>query len=227
MTHSNFWGLSLLLFSLVFNVSATTVEDVVVLKNLESPWAIVPSPNGEYWITEQEGQIKIFDEKFQLKRTLEGFPKLQAVGQGGLLDLAFHPKYQQNGWIYVAYSVRKNNGYNVQINRFTYRDNQLTERKVILDGPTGSDSAHFGCRLVFDAKGFLFASLGERHQKEKAQSMDSLHGKTVRLHDDGRIPAGNPFGDNPIYTLGHRNPQGLDIHPVTKALFVSEHGPTG
>ncbi len=180
------------------------------------------------WITEQEGQIKIYDGQYRLLSTLKGFATdLQAVGQGGMLDLAFHPKFLQNGWVYIAYTVRQPTGYGTQINRFTYRNGNLSDRKVILNGPTGTDSAHFGCRLVFDEKGYLYASFGERHQKEKAQRKDSLHGKTVRLNEDGSIPKDNPFPGNAIYTLGHRNPQGLAIHPLSKSLVVSEHGPTG
>jgi len=207
---------------------ATVIEDVVVRQDLDSPWAVVTSPDGRIWITEQDGKIKIFDASFQLRETLSGLPDLEAVGQGGLLDLAFHPQFLQNGWIYLAYTVEKNRGYNTQINRFTYRGGRLQERKIILDGPSGTDSAHFGCRLVFDDAGLLYASFGDRHQKEKAQALDSLHGKTVRLSDNGAIPRDNPFGaTNPIFTLGHRNPQGLDIHPLSRKLVVSEHGPTG
>ena len=208
-------------------ITPAAVEDIVIRDDLSSPWAVVASPDGQVWITESDGQILVFDGQFGLIHTLKNFPDLEAVGQGGLLDLAFHPQYLQNGWIYVAYTVRQNNGYNTQINRFTFRNGNLSERKKILDGPTGSDSAHFGCRLVFDASGYLYATFGDRHQKEKAQRINSLHGKTVRLHEDGRIPADNPIANNPIYTLGHRNPQGLDIHPVSKSLVVSEHGPTG
>jgi aldose sugar dehydrogenase len=206
---------------------SATVEDIVLLNNLNSPWAVVPSPDGQVWITESDGQILVFDGQYRLIHTLTNLPDIQAVGQGGLLDLAFHPQYLQNGWIYVAYTVRQNNGYNTQINRFTFRNGSLIERKKILDGPSGTDSAHFGCRLVFDSAGYLYATFGDRHQKEKAQNINSLHGKTVRLHEDGRVPADNPIANNPIYTLGHRNPQGLDIHPVSKSLVVSEHGPTG
>lgn len=206
---------------------AANVEDVVLKNDLNSPWAVVASPDGQVWITERDGDIKIFDGAYNLVNTVGDFPDIQPVGQGGLLDLAFHPRYLQNGWIYVAYTVQQNNGYNTQVNRFTYRNGQLSERKKILDGPSGTDSAHFGCRLVFDEAGYLYASFGERHQKEKAQLKNSLHGKTVRLTDEGAIPSDNPFQNNAIFTMGHRNPQGLAIHPVSKKLVVSEHGPTG
>lgn len=204
------------------------VEDIVITSELNSPWAVTASPDGQIWITEKDGQIKIFDGAYKPAGTVSGFEDLEAVGQGGLLDLAFHPNYLQNGWIYVAYTVSRENGYNTQINRYTYRNGALSERKIILNGPSGQDSAHFGCRLVFDDNGLLYASFGERHQKEKAQDKNQLHGKTVRLNDDGTVPRDNPFGvSNPVFTLGHRNPQGLAIHPLSKKLVDSEHGPTG
>ncbi len=207
--------------------TSAAFEDSVVVEDLSNPWSVNASPDGQIWITEQDGQIKIYDTAFKLQHVVKGFADLQATGQGGLLDLAFHPRFLQNGWIYVAYTVRLAGGYNTQINRYTYRNGSLAERQIILNGPSGSDGAHFGSRLVFDDAGFLYASFGERHQKEKAQSLDSLHGKTVRVHDDGRIPADNPFAGKAIYTYGHRNSQGLAIHPVSKLLFDSEHGPTG
>jgi glucose/arabinose dehydrogenase len=217
------WGL---LVSLLISAPSWAAKDKVVVTGLDSPWAVVASPAGEIWITEIGGDIKVYNSSFVHQRTLSGVPGLRAVGQGGLLDLAFHPQFLQNGWIYLAYTV-DDGGYHTRISRFTVRGNQLKDMKLILEGPTGDDSAHFGCRLVFDAQGFLYASFGERHQKEKAQKLNSLHGKTVRLHDDGSIPGDNPFSGNPIFTLGHRNPQGLDIHPGNQRLYVSEHGPTG
>lgn len=202
--------------------------DQVVIDDLESPWAVVTSPNGEIWITEQDGQIKIYNGDFHLQRTLKNLPDLRARGQGGLLDLAFHPRFAENGWVYVAYSVDRAGHMFTRINRFTYRDGAFREHKVILNGPEGDDSAHFGCRLLFDDAGYLYASFGERHHKELAQDVNTLHGKVVRVTDEGAIPSDNPFGpQNPIFTMGHRNPQGLALHPVSREIYDSEHGPTG
>ncbi len=203
-------------------------EVKVVLSNLDSPWAVLPSPEGDLWITEKSGKISIYDAGFELKHTLSGFPDMVAAGQGGLLDIAFHPRHAENHWVYLAYTVGSPSTRHTRVTRFTWQNQTLTEPKIIVDGPEGSDNAHFGCRLVFDRQGYLYASFGERHQKEKAQRLDSLHGKVVRLHDDGKIPTDNPFGPtNAIFTYGHRNPQGLDIHPESGVLYVSEHGPSG
>lgn len=203
------------------------VTDKVVIDNLDSPWAVVAGPDGNIWISELGGTIKIFNPNFVLQKTLTGFPELEPNGQGGLMDIAFHPQFARNGWIYIAYTVDAG-GSHTRVNRFKYANGQLTEHKIIFDGPSGEDGAHFGGRLMFDDKGYLYASFGERHHKEKAQSLTEWNGKIIRLKDDGSIPADNPFGaNNPIFTLGHRNPQGLAMHPVSLKLYDSEHGPTG
>lgn len=209
----------------------------VVISGLQQPWAVVPSPDGEIWITEKGGAIKIFSRTYKLLRTLTGLPDLVTVGEeGGLLDLAFHPKFKTNGQVYVAYSVIDPNTaaspggrqYFTQINRFTYRGGSLQDRKVIYDGPASTFRTHFGCRLLFDEAGYLFASFGERRQSALASDPQTKHGKIVRLTAEGEIPADNPFGPmNPNYSIGHRNPQGLAIHPINRRIYESEHGPSG
>lgn len=207
--------------------AASTVSDKVVVDTLERPWAVVAGPDGNIWISELGGQIKIFSPTFTLVKTLTNFPDLEPNGQGGLMDIAFHPNFAANGWIYISYTVGIANSH-TRVNRFKYANGQLTEHKVLFDGPPGEDGAHFGGRLMFDSKGYLYASFGERHHKELAQSLTEPNGKVIRLTDDGAIPADNPFGpNNAVFTLGHRNPQGLAMHPVSLKLYDSEHGPTG
>ncbi len=229
------FGLSLGLFGHLLTPPKTQAQaseprDRVVVKNLTRPWAVVTSPKGEIWITEKQGAIKIYNSKFEFQNQLEGFPDLVAYGEGGLLDLAFHPDFLRNGIIYVAYSVvdpSQPGHYFTQINRFEVRAGQLKNRLVVLNGPTSNAASHFGCRIAFDQRGFLFASFGERRLWPLAQDRNLLHGKIVRLNDDGSIPKDNPFSGSPIYSLGHRNPQGLEFDPRNGRLFNSEHGPTG
>lgn len=209
---------------------AAEPRDRVVVKNLARPWAVVTSPNGEIWITEKQGIIKIYNSKYAFQSQLTGFPDLEVYGEGGLLDLAFHPDFASNGKIYVAYSVidpTQPGHYFTQINRFEVRAGQLTNRKIILNGPSSNAGTHFGCRLAFDHRGFLFASFGERRLWPLAQDRNLLHGKIVRLNEDGSVPSDNPFAGSPIYSLGHRNPQGLEFDPRNGRLFSSEHGPSG
>ncbi len=206
---------------------ALAVTDQVVVSGLDRPWAVVAGPDGNLWISEKTGAIKIYSPSFVLQATLKGFPELSVLGEGGVLDIAFHPRFAQNGWVYVAYSVADPTGHHTRINRFRYAAGQLQDHKNIFDGPSSNAGTHFGCRLVFDSNGFLYASFGERREMYLAQDLNLSHGKIVRLEDDGSIPSDNPFGSgNPIFTLGHRNPQGLAIHPVSQKMYNSEHGPT-
>jgi len=212
-------------------VALASRADRVVLRGLEKPFAVVAAPDGMIWISEKPGRIKIFDSKFQLQQTLTAasgnFPDFVFFGEGGVLDIAFHPQFSSNRQIYIAYSVLKNGEYLTRVNRFVFSQGVLSDHRIIFDGPGGTAGTHFGCRLAFDANGILFASFGERRDMHKAQDMTLGHGKIVRLQDDGMIPRDNPFGSrNPIFSLGHRNPQGLAFRPSDGRLFSSEHGPT-
>lgn len=217
---------------LLIGFNAEALTERVVVTGLSKPWAVVNGPDGNIWVTEKAGAIKIFSRTYGLLRTLKGFPDLTVVGnEGGLLDLTFHPKFAQNGWIYVAYSVADGRGeFFTRINRFTYRGGALGDHKVIFNGPASPHQTHFGSRLLFDDQGFLLAAFGERREMYKAQDTSTAHGKIVRLTDEGGIPSSNPFarsgGMREIYSLGHRNPQGLAIHPVSRKIYNSEHGPT-
>lgn len=223
----------LIMAFLIVGFRAEAVTDRVVVQGLNKPWAVVNGPDGNIWVTEKAGVIKIYSRAFVLQKVLKGFPDLTMVGsEGGLLDLAFHPRFFENGWIYVAYSVADGRGeFFTRVNRFTYRGVFLSEHKVIFNGPSSPHSTHFGARLVFDDQGFLLASFGERREMYKAQDMATVHGKIIRVTDGGGVPSSNPFVQTPgamreIYSLGHRNPQGLAIHPVSRKLYDSEHGPT-
>ncbi len=207
--------------------SAIAVTDKVVISGMDRPWAVVSGPDGNIWITEKRsGHILIYSPKFVLQKTLKGLPNLSSYVEGGLLDLAFHPKFKENNWLYVAYTVHGKAGYFVQINRFTYKNGALKEQKTLINGPASDVGNHFGSRLLFDDTGMLLASFGERLEKEKAQDMTVLNGKIVRLTEDGSIPNDNPFKNSPIFSFGHRNPQGLAIHPISRKIYDTEHGPS-
>ena len=214
--------------ALLISEAASAVSERVVITGLDKPWAVVPSPEGTIWISEKPGAIKIYSAGYALQAKLTTFPDFVPYGEGGILDIAFHPQYSKNSWVYVAYSVADNaGGYYTRVNRFTYRGGVLQDHKVIFNGPASNTGTHFGCRLVFDDSGYLYASFGERREMYKAQDMSVSHGKIIRVADDGSIPRTNPFGaQSAIYSLGHRNPQGLAIHPVSRKLYDSEHGPT-
>ena len=216
----------------VRTLSEGSAVDVEVLsQEFDNPWAVVTAPDGDLYITETRGRISIWRDDRLIGR-LKGIPDVKDVGQGGLLDLAFHPNYPATPWLYLSYSTTRRLQPFTRVTRFKLTHGVLSDPHPILDGDTGTDGAHFGSRLLFDKNGYLFITLGERHRKEKAQELSSLLGKIVRLNDDGSIPNDNPFFGRKgvrgeIYSLGHRNPQGIDEHPRTGAIYVTEHGPSG
>lgn len=212
----------------LFSTYSFAVTDKVVISGMDRPWAVVSGPDGNIWITEKRtGNIFIYNTKFVRQRTVKGPANMSSYVEGGLLDLAFHPKFNSNHWLYLSYSVKESGKYKTQVARFTYTSGKLKNQKVLINGPLNNAGNHFGSRLLFDDHGYLLASFGERLEKEKAQDMNYLNGKIVRLTDEGAIPKDNPFANSAIFSLGHRNPQGLAIHPVSRKLYDSEHGPSG
>jgi aldose sugar dehydrogenase len=211
------------------------VETVVT--GLKVPWGLAFLPNGDLLISEREGTLHRFSNG-KLGPPIEGLPPIMAFGQGGLLDLALHPDYEKNGWIYIAYSAlntesKKRIG-NTAIIRAKLQGNRLTDQQQIYRGTPDTDRGHhFGIKLSFDGKGHLFFGHGERGQHfDFPQKLDNSNGKMHRINDDGTIPKDNPFYNEPgaiksIWSYGHRNPQGNAFHPETGELWETEHGPKG
>ena len=164
---------------------------------------------------------------------------MMAAGQGGLMDIALHPDYKNNGWIYIAYSSLRKEGEksfgNTAILRARLKGNklELTSRPIYTGTPETERNYHFGIKMAFDGKGHIFFGNGDRGQHfDFPQKLDNTNGKIHRLNDDGTVPADNPFVNTPgaipsICSYGHRNPQGTCIHPVTGELWITEHGPKG
>ena len=212
------------------------VIDTVVL-GLDVPWGLAFLPNGDLLISERSGTLHTFSNG-ELSPPIEGLPPIMAFGQGGLMDLALHPDYESNGWIYMSYSAlneqsRKPVG-NTAIMRARLQGNKLINQEVLYKGTPDTDRGHhFGSKLAFDGKGYLYFGIGERGQHfDFPQKRDNSNGKIHRIHDDGRIPSDNPFVNTPgaiksIYCYGNRNPQGNCFHPVTGDLWETEHGPMG
>lgn len=216
-------------------VQKFVVETVVT--GLKVPWGLVFLPGGDMLISEREGTLHRYS-KGKLGPPIEGLPPIMAFGQGGLLDLALHPEYEKNGWIYIAYSALNTESNrrigNTAIIRARLDGNKLTEQQQIYRGTPDTDRGHhFGIKMAFDGEGHLFFGNGERGQHfDFPQKLDNSNGKIHRLNDDGTIPSDNPFYNTPgaiksIYNYGHRNPQGTCFHPVTGELWESEHGPRG
>lgn len=208
-------------------------------EGLENPWGITKLPDGRFLVTERPGRLRIIEKGQLLKDPVEGIPAVWAQGQGGLLDVAIHPDYEKNGWIYLAFSKPIGKGALTSIVRGKLKENKFVEQEVIFDPPAEEATdggAHFGCRLVFDKKGHLFFSIGDRGDvttpANNAQRTDNVKGKIHRINDDGSIPKDNPFvGKNgardSIWSYGQRNPQGLAMDYKTERLWETEHGPRG
>lgn len=206
----------------------------LIVPELDTPWGLVFLPDGSLLISEKTGDLILFKDG---KKTLvEGLPEMYIRGQGGLMDLELHPKYDENGWIYISYvsSEGEGPGGNTAIMRAKLDDNTLTNKELIYKAtPNTAKGLHFGSRIEFDNDGYLYFSIGERNERDtNPQNINLDCGKIYRLYDDGRIPEDNPFVNTPgakpaIYSYGHRNPQGLVKHPVTGAIWENEHGPQG
>lgn len=204
-----------------------------VVSDLTFPWGIAFLPDGSVLITERPGNLRIIRDGVLQDEHIEGLPEVFATGQGGLLDIELHPDFEETGWIYLTYANPGTGGGHTAVMRARLNGNSLTDREVLFEAePYTARGAHFGSRIAFDREGYLYFSIGDRGQMGDAQDKSMYAGTIIRLHDDGRIPSDNPFVDDPnarpeIYSYGHRNPQGLVMHPETGTIWSHEHGPRG
>lgn len=209
----------------------------VMETGLVEPWAIAFLPDGRMLVTERPGRLRIIQNGQLLPEPVRGMPVVYG-GEGGLLDVALHPNYSKRGndWIYLSYGDKSPEGLGMTaVLRGRLRDGALVDQQQIFKAdyslyrPGGQ---RFGSRLLFDGKGHLFFSIGDRAHPGDEQDLSRPNGKVHRVFDDGRIPPDNPFVHRPgampsIWTYGNRNPQGLSFSPVTGELWESEHGPRG
>jgi len=198
----------------------------VFARNLDTPWAIDFAPDGRIFITERPGRIRIVKDG-----QLQAEPWMTLgveVGEGGLLGLALDPQFAQTRYVYIAYTLRTND--NRYVNRLArLRDDPASGKgvmdKVLLDNVAAAAN-HDGGRVKFGPDGKLYWTMGDAQTTSSAQDINSLNGKILRLNPDGTIPADNPW-NSPVYSYGHRNPQGLAWQPGTGRLYATEHGPSG
>ena len=195
----------------------------VIVDGLNNPWEIVFGPDGEIYFTERDGRIWKLSE-FGDAKVIQTFPKSGAV-EGGTLGLALHPEFEKNKKIYVYQTNLELEFYQNKIFSFTVEDDMLTDKQIILDGIPGAPW-HDGGRIQFGPDEKLYISTGDAISPGLSQDLSSLAGKILRINPDGTIPTDNPFESSPVFSYGHRNPQGLAWS--TNEMFVSsEHGPSG
>jgi glucose/arabinose dehydrogenase len=207
---------------------------VEVVSGLEQPWALAFLPDGRMLVTEKAGRLRVVKDGRLDPRPLASLPEVAVYGQGGLMDVALHPRFAENGLVYLSFAARgAGGGVGTEVARARLAGHRLEDLRVIFrQAPKGSTGRHFGSRLVFDRQGYLYITLGDRGEMERAQRPGDHAGSVIRLHDDGRVPQDNPFVGRPgwkpeKYTLGNRNQQGAALHPRTGALWTHEHGPQG
>ena len=218
----------------VINSEKHSFRVVTLLTALENPWSVAFLPDGRMLVTERAGRLRLVGQDFRLDpKPIAGLPDVVSQGQGGLFDVVLHPEYAQNGWIYWAYNAPGAGGWGTALARGKLQGLRMTEVQVLFSmQPKTRSSQHFGGRIVFDKAGMLYLTLGDRGDKDRAQKLDDHAGSVIRLHDDGRVPADNPFAKRAgalpeKWTLGNRNMQGATLHPKTGELWTHEHGPQG
>jgi len=227
------------------DVQRTQLHDfriVTVVDGLVSPWGFAFLPGGDILVTQRGGQVRVVRGGKLLADTVTGVPAVRASGQGGLLDIVLHPKFAENKLVYLSYSKPSADGQQgaTAVSRARFENDRFTNvQEIFVAKNWSAGRGHYGSRLAFDRDGFLFITLGDRQvpptgdlEHHPAQDLTTHHGKTIRLKDDGSVPADNPFvntaGALPeIWSYGHRNMQGIAIHPVTNQVWTIEHGPQG
>lgn len=237
---------TLLLIPSIPAFSQDLVETEAVPINVETfaaglshPWGLAFLPEGGMLVTEREGNLRFVSANGAVSDPIAGVPEVVAAGQGGLLDVALHPGFADNRLVYWTFAEAgdgNTNGTAVARGRLSADRTALDNVEVIFrQQPKVPSTAHFGARLVFDRDGLLWVTLGERQRarfRVMAQALDNHLGKVIRIRDDGSVPDDNPFvgrdGALPeIWSYGHRNPQGMTVHPETGVVWIHEHGPRG
>jgi aldose sugar dehydrogenase len=215
---------------------------VTVVEGLQNPWGMQWLPNGDMLVTERPGRLRIVRDGRLLPDPVEGLPQVRTGGQGGLLDIALHPDFESNRLLYISYSRPNANDSEgtTAVIRGRFENDRLSDVEDVFEAVAWTDGrGHYGSRLVFDHDGYLFITVGDRQARpagdlsaHPSQNLTNHYGTTIRLYDDGRIPNDNPFVGRSdalpeIWSYGHRNAQGMAVHPDTGDIWQNEHGPQG
>ena len=217
----------------VFESERHVIQVNVLSDELNQPWGMAFLPNGNMLITEKPGTLKLIDKQGNTRAQVPKIPDVAVKGQGGLLGIAIHPDFTSNQRVYLSYAAGGWRGHGTEVISAVFADGRLTDFKKLFTAQTKSRGGnHFGSRLLFANDGKLYVSLGDRGSKDSAQDIGDHRGSLVRLTDTGQTPGDNPFVDKrgarpEIFSYGHRNIQGMALHPVTGAVWTHEHGPQG
>jgi aldose sugar dehydrogenase len=201
----------------------------VVASGLATPWSLAFAPDGRLFVAERSGRIRVIEQGQLLPRPWAILPALDGLAKNhetGLMGLALHPRFASQRYVYACYSYVAGDTIRNRVVRLPERDRSGGEAVILLDGIPGA-AYHDGCRLKFGPDDKLYITTGDAQADTLAQDRRSLAGKILRLNPDGSIPPDNPFPGSPVWSLGHRNAQGLAWEPGTNRLFATEHGTGG
>ncbi len=201
---------------------AVEIQTRVLKDNLNFPWEILWGPDNKIWMTERGGKISRVDTATGTITPVFTIPDVSSQGEGGLLGMVLHPDFTTSPFLYVAYDYDQSGNYKGKVVRYTYSGSTLTSPFIIIDNISASN-IHNGCRLLISSDAKLFITTGDASDQSNPQNNASVNGKILRLNLDGSIPSDNPTVGSPVWTKGHRNPQGLVF--ANNMLYSSEHGP--
>lgn len=198
----------------------------IFVTNLEVPWSIVFTSNERVLVNERPGRMRVITGGKLQDEPIKTFSEVSSGSEEGLMGLTLDPEYASNKFIYVSFAYEKDGDLWVKVVRYKDNGNSLTEETTIFDNIPAA-RFHAGCRIKFGPDKKLYITTGDAGERKFAQELDKLHGKILRINPDGTIPADNPFANSPIWSYGHRNPQGIDWVAGTDIMWQTEHGPSG
>jgi glucose/arabinose dehydrogenase len=198
----------------------------VFAENLTVPWSIAWTDKDRMLVNERTGKIRIIQNGKVQDAPLLEIKEVSVGSEEGLMGLAIDPNYSENKYIYISYAYGKGDNLSIKVVRYKDNGNNVSDELILIDKLPGAKN-HAGCRLRFGPDGKLYITTGDATDREIAQDLKNMGGKILRLNSDGSIPSDNPFPNSPVWSYGHRNPQGIDFYPGTSILWETEHGPSG